>query len=292
MKTSDPGDKRPQFPILFDPASYRWLNDDHRQELAAALESSKVVAPILSDSGADLVQELDGRLVAYQLKTYAGKSRRVTRNARRRHARLMGLLMLATATASATTLWVGPNRSSTAALATALVAMLSLIELVIGAKRKPRARRKPVDWPLARFSARSLTNLAALLAGRRRLALRAEWRSHLAGESGHDPVTWRKIREALGFVASAVQYRLADAADAAWTPVDAVLKSRALSNLLVSGPTATAALFILRHEGTLGVVTSAESISAIGGILYGLVRVGRWWRDVKPPEPKARRVKE
>ena len=94
----------------------------------------------------------------------------------------------------------------------------------------------------------------------------------------------------LGFVVSAVQYRLADVADAAWTPVDAILKSRRLSNLLVFGPTAMAALYILRHLGTLGVLTSAEGISAIGGSLYGLVRVGRWWRDVKPPEPKARRV--
>jgi sugar phosphate isomerase/epimerase len=277
---------------LFDPASYRWLNDNHRQDLAAAIESSKVVAPVLSDSGVDLVQELDGRVVLYQLKRYAGRPRRVTGRARRRRARLMGRLMLAAAAVAAAALLLGPNRPWTSVLGTAAVAVMAVIELGIGAERKHRAKRKRADWPLARFSARSLTNLAALLAGRRRLALRAEWRSHLAGESGHDPVTWRKIREALGFVASAVQYRLADAADAAWTPVDAVLKSRALSNLLVFGPTATAALFILRHEGTLGVVTSAESISAIGGVLYGLVRVGRWWRDVKPPEPKARRVKE
>ncbi len=31
---------------------------------------------------------------------------------------------------------------------------------------------------------------------------------------------------------------------------------------------------------------AAESISAIGGTLYGQVRAGRWWRNVKPPEPK------
>jgi hypothetical protein len=54
----------------------------------------------------------------------------------------------------------------------------------------------------------------------------------------------------------------------------------------------TAAVYILRHLGTLGVLTSAERISAIGFGLYGLVRGGRWWRDVKPPEPMARRAKE
>jgi hypothetical protein len=67
---------------------------------------------------------------------------------------------------------------------------------------------------LRRITARSLVGLAVLLAGGG-AALRAEWRAHLAGESGHDPVTWRKIRQALGFVASALQCRCTDAADAA-----------------------------------------------------------------------------
>jgi hypothetical protein len=49
---------------------------------------------------------------------------------------------------------------------------------------------------------------------------------------------------------------------------------------------------VLRHEGTLGVVKAAESIGMIGGTLYALIRTGRWWRNVKPPEPKARQAKE
>ena len=137
--------------------------------------------------------------------------------------------------------------------------------------------------PLARFSVRGLTDLAALLAGRKRPALRAEWRAHLAGESGHDLVTWQKVREALGFVASAVRCRCSDAAEAAWTPVDAVLKSRTLSNLFTLMPTALAALTSFRHGGTVGLLGSAGSTSTIGVALYGLVRVGRWWRNVKPP---------
>jgi len=75
-------------------------------------------------------------------------------------------------------------------------------------------------------------------------------------------------------------------------PLDALLRSRALSNLLVLVPTLMAALYILRRLGTLGVLTSAEGISAIGGGLYGLVLAGRKYRNVKPPEPKARRAKE
>jgi hypothetical protein len=145
--------------------------------------------------------------------------------------------------------------------------------------------------PATRFS-QGLIGLAASIAGSKRPTKCDEWRAHLAGETGHDPVTWQKVNEALRFVASAVRLRLGDAADAAWTPFDAILKSRTLSNLVVLGPTGMAAVFILRQEGTLGVIKSAGSISVIGSLLYGVIRLGRWWRDVKPPEPKARRAKE
>jgi hypothetical protein len=162
--------------------------------------------------------------------------------------------------------------------------VLILLEVLVG--------KTSVDRPLARFSVRRLTGLAVLLAGRKRPALRAEWRAHLAGESGHDRVTWQKVKEALGFVASAIRCRCSDAAEAAWTPVDAVLKSRTLSNLFTLMPTALAALALFRHGGTVGLLGSAESISAIYLTLYALVLAGRKYRDVKPPEPKARRAKE
>jgi hypothetical protein len=73
------------------------------------------------------------------------------------------------------------------------------------------------------LSVSTLTNLAVLLAGSRRRELRDDWYAHLAGESGHAPITWRRDREAFGFVASAVRFRLADAADVAWRPADVVL---------------------------------------------------------------------
>jgi hypothetical protein len=137
-----------------------------------------------------------------------------------------------------------------------------------------------------------MTDVAAQLAGRKRSCLGDEWRSHLSGESGRGLPRNDQLRAARGFLWAAARLRLQDAASLAWRPVDAALKSRTASNLFVLVPTAMAARLILRYEGTLGVVNSAESISAIGGLLYGLVRVGRWWRDVKPPEPKARRAKE
>lgn len=142
------------------------------------------------------------------------------------------------------------------------------------------------------FPASSLTDLAALLAGRGRPALRAEWRAHLAGESGRDPVTWRKVRQALGFVASAVQLRLADAADLAWRPADAVLGSRTLSNLFVGGPVIVVLFAIVHHDGRFGLVADIQDPAALGAFLYGVIRTGRWWRGVKPREPKARRARE
>jgi hypothetical protein len=137
-----------------------------------------------------------------------------------------------------------------------------------------------------------LTALAVLLAGRKRSALADEWSAHLAGESGHDPDTWRKVRQALGFVASAVKFRLADAADLAWRPADAVLGSRTLSNLFVWGPVVVVLVAIVHHDGRFGLVADVQDPVALGAFLYGVIKTGRWWRGVKPPEPKARRSRE
>jgi hypothetical protein len=140
--------------------------------------------------------------------------------------------------------------------------------------------------------ASSLIDLAVLLAGPGRPALRDEWHAHLAGESGHDPVTWPKARQALGFAAAAIQLRLADAADLAWRPADAVLGSRTLSNLFVGGPVILTLFAIVHHDGRFGLVTDIQDAGELGAFLYGAIRTGRWWRGVKPPEPKARRARE
>jgi hypothetical protein len=149
-----------------------------------------------------------------------------------------------------------------------------------------RQQRAAVISPLR------VTAVAVFLAGRKRGAEHDEWRSHLSELTRQGLSSRDQTPAALGFLWAALRLRLRDAAKLACGPVDALLRSRTLSNLLVLVPTLMAALYILRHLGTLGVLTSAEGISAIGGALYGLVRAGRWWRDVKPPEPKARRVKE
>jgi hypothetical protein len=163
-------------------------------------------------------------------------------------------------------------------------------------RRSPKVRTRPFVFParalLRSFSASSLTNLAALIAGRHRPALRAEWRGHLAGEGGHDPVTWPKVRQALGFVAAAIHLRLQDAADQAWRPIDAVLRSRFLSNLFIWGPVIATLVAIVRHDGRFGLVADDQDPVALGAFLYGVIRTGRWWRRIKLPEPKPRRTRE
>lgn len=147
-----------------------------------------------------------------------------------------------------------------------------------------------ISWVLP--SAQSLTDVAISLVGSKRPAIRAEWRDHLSGETGTGLLRQEQYRAALGFLYAALRYRCNDLADLAWRPVDTVLRSRTLSNLVVLLPTAAAAAYIVHGDGALGAVASAESLSAVGGLLYGLIRVGRWWRNVKPPEPRARRAKD
>jgi hypothetical protein len=173
-----------------------------------------------------------------------------------------------------------------------LLLVAGLLVKIGGALRKRPVSLERIKRALAGFSVQSLTGLAALLAGSRRRMLRHEWDAHLGGESGHDPVTWRKIRQAFGFVAAAIQLRLADAADLAWRPADAVLGSRALSNLFVGGPVIVVLFAIVDHDGRFGLVADVQDPAALGAFLYGVVRTGRWWRGVKPPAPKARRARE
>jgi hypothetical protein len=93
----------------------------------------------------------------------------------------------------------------------------------------------------------------------------------LADESGHDPANWAKVGQALGFAAAAVRLRLADTAEIAWQPVDAVLGSRTVSNLFVWGPVVVVHVVIVRHDGPV----------RASGRRPGPGRAGRFplWRD-------------
>jgi hypothetical protein len=146
--------------------------------------------------------------------------------------------------------------------------------------------------PRSVISPRSLTQVAEVLAGQKRSMVGVEWRGHLLGERAGGLSQREQIRAARGFVVAAVRYRLQDTADLAWRPADAVLKSRTLSNVFVWGPVIVMLLAILRHDGRFGLVANVQDPVALGVFLYGVIRTGRWWRGVKPPEPKARRAKQ
>ncbi len=141
------------------------------------------------------------------------------------------------------------------------------------------------------LSAGSLTWLAILLAGHKRSAMADEWRAHLAGWPGAELSRRDQAHAARGFIWAAVRYRLEDAAGLAWRPADAVLRSRILSNLFVWGPVIVTLFAIVRHDGRFGLVADVQDPVALGAFLYGVIRTGRWWRGVKPPEPKARRAR-
>lgn len=55
-----------------------------------------------------------------------------------------------------------------------------------------------------------------------------------------------------------------------------------VSNVAVFVPAGIAAIVILRHDGAAETLASYDSIAALGGTLYAVTRVGRWYRDVKP----------
>ncbi len=175
---------------------------------------------------------------------------------------------------------------------TALALAVRFVAISLQPRERVASIRSPRQARLGRLSVTCLTDLAVLLAGSSRPALRDEWFAHLAGESGHDPITWNKAKLAFGFVASGVRLRLADAADLAWRPADAVLGSRTLSNLFVWGPVIVTLFAIVHHDGRFGLVADDQDPVALGAFLYVVIKTGRWWRGVKPPEPKARRAKE
>ena len=143
------------------------------------------------------------------------------------------------------------------------------------------------DWffspakPLRRrsWTARRLLALAGYIAGSRRADLRADWLAALAELPPYDA-----IRTAAGMVVAALRLRASDVAQACWWPADRVLESRALSNIVVVGPTAAVMWAFFRHYGVVEALSNSEAIAVIGAAIRGLVMLGRRWRDVTPAE--------
>lgn len=147
-------------------------------------------------------------------------------------------------------------------------------------------------WLMLYSAPRSLTTFAALLAGRNHGSSRDEWLAHLGGEPGYQFGRWGQVRAALGFVLAAVRFRAEDAADLAWMPVDAVLRSRFLSGLFITGPVLAVVLVILHRDGRYGLVLDIQDPFCTGMCTWGTIFGLRKYRKVKPPDPKPRRAKE
>jgi hypothetical protein len=137
-----------------------------------------------------------------------------------------------------------------------------------------------------------LTGVAGFLAGRKRSEVRLEWRSHLSGWPDHGLSRQEQLRDARGFLWSAVRFRLQDAADLAWQPVDAVLGSRTLSFLFVWLPVFVWMVAIVRHDGRYGLVADDQDYIALAIGLYATVKGGRRYRRIKLPKHKLRRARE
>jgi hypothetical protein len=150
----------------------------------------------------------------------------------------------------------------------------------------------PRPWWWSAIQPQRLTGLAICLAGRKRVDVGCEWRTHLAGESGAGLSADRQLRDATGFVLAAIRYRLRDGADLAWRPVDAVLGSRALSGLFVLLASVGFSLWLMQKIGVYGLAQCLESVGVVFGAALGTIHVARWWRGVKPPEHKPRQAKK
>jgi hypothetical protein len=110
-----------------------------------------------------------------------------------------------------------------------------------------------------------LTGAAVFLAGKKRSALAIEWKSHLVGWTGTELSLRSQLWAALGLLGAAVRLRLEDAVDLAWwRSVDAVLRSRAKSNLFVWLPTLGIVLAIVYHEGLYGLIPTPRTSSRPG----------------------------
>lgn len=131
------------------------------------------------------------------------------------------------------------------------------------------------------WTARRLCSLAGRIAGSGRAALRADWSAVLAELPPYDARC-----KAAGMVIAAFRLRVSDAVEACWWPADRILESRLWSNIVVAGPTAAVTWAFFRQGGGFGVLSHAEAVGVIGAAFRGLVTLGRWWRDVAPPEPK------
>lgn len=166
----------------------------------------------------------------------------------------------------------------------------SYLAMIAEAKTWPQAPAKRAWY--ARVSPLRIAGFAVFIAGRKRAALGIEWHAHLSGETGGGLPEDRQVREAGGFLLAAIRYRFQDLVDLLWRPTDTVLASRELSNLFVLLASLGVAVVFIRQGGLNGLADNLASVAVVWGAAFGLIHLGRRWRDVKPPERKPRRTRQ
>jgi hypothetical protein len=78
------------------------------------------------------------------------------------------------------------------------------------------------------------------------------------------------------------------AAAVAWLPVEVVLASRKLSSLIVAAVTLGVAAVCVRDGGPDKLIVNVPALAVIWSAAYGLIRLGRGWRGVRPSSQESR----
>lgn len=77
-------------------------------------------------------------------------------------------------------------------------------------------------------------------------------------------------------------------AEMAGSLVDAILSTRDLPNLIVIAAVLAVAAISAAYGGLNEVIQNLPALAVVWAAVYGLIKVGRWWRGVYPPERKPR----
>jgi hypothetical protein len=126
---------------------------------------------------------------------------------------------------------------------------------------------------------RRSVSFAARLAGRRRLHLRDEWATLLAGEDGTGLPRQRQLTLVLGYVLAALRMRAHDVLGVFWRPVDWLLTVESRTNAMITGVVGSLVIYIQAKDGFHALVTDGwEPCALLGG---GLFALARWLRRVR-----------
>lgn len=124
--------------------------------------------------------------------------------------------------------------------------------------------------------------LAARLAGRRRLHLRNEWASLLAGEEGRGLPRHRRIALVAGFLLAAFRMRARDFLGFLWSPVDWLLSTEARTNGASTMAVGALVVYIHATDGLHTLLTEGWAWCAGCGVAVRMLFA--WLRRVRGVE--------